>query len=877
MNNRLLLGGLVALSAPFAGRAQFGDTPGEGPQVPLPAAQIMTPAPAQSPAAELATFQLPPGFRIELVAAEPTVHDPVAAAYDGNGDIWVAEMTPFNAGLLKDDPDLTGGAREVPAGKIVKLESTRHDGVYDRRTVWLDGLRAPRAISFVHDGLLIADPPNLWLARDAHGTGKCDEKKLLVSDFGAPGSEEGSANGLLWGRDNLLHNISFEYDYRYKAGAVERLSILVRGQFGLAQDDYGRLFYSRNSDQLRSDLYSPQYNLRNPHVTELPWANVRVALDQIVWPSHPTPAVNRGYRRGVAGQQTGGLRDDATLLEVTAACSAQVYRATNFPTRFYGNVFVPEPAANLIHRDVLLEAEGRILAADGYEGREFLTSTDSRFRPVALTIAPDGSMLVVDFYRGLLEDYHMMTSYLRAQTKGRDLDAPLFGQGRLWRIVYEGGPLQKQHPDLYHRTSAELAGLLVERNSWWREWAQREIVERGDQSAVPALVDLARRGAEDFTRVAAWWTLDGLHATSVDLLKAGLTDRSAKVRSAVVRLHERWLREGKTDDVLAQLAPLARDQEPEVVVQLALSVGEASTPKAMDLLAEILWQAGDHPYIPKAIATGLKGREAAFFDQIARELPRVGPRPDVQSMLTVLSSAIVHEGNAAQTTELVRKIAKGDALPEWARRAALTGFENLSKPAFRRTMGRSRIPSVAMLQPLTNAGSSTIAAAAKPLIDRLARIEQQDRSRTVAAPLTAAEQERVAAGKTVYQICSACHGTEGTGLPNVAPSLVDSHWVVGRPEILIRILLNGKEGTPGFPGAMPPLGAGFDDAKIAEVLTYIRNSWGLQAGAVNAETVAAVRKSLGDRQAPWTDSALQRAEADMGRKQNSHGVDSARE
>src|SRR5581483_10429463 len=292
LSNAFPLGLWLVAGALTPLRGQMGDTAGEGPQVPLPAARKTAPAVVQSPAEELATFQLPPGFRIELVAAEPLVHDPVAAAYDHQGNLWVAEMTRFNAGLIQDIPPLAGGAAVVPPGKIVKLESSRHDGHYDRRTVWLDDLNNPRAIAIMHDGILVADPPNLWLARDAHGSGKCDEKKLVAGDYGVPGSEEGSANGLLWGRDNILHNISYEYDYRYAHGTVEKWPILVRGQFGLAQDDFGRLFFSRNSDQLRSDLYAPRYNVRNPHLTDLPWANVRIALDQIVWPSHPTPAVN---------------------------------------------------------------------------------------------------------------------------------------------------------------------------------------------------------------------------------------------------------------------------------------------------------------------------------------------------------------------------------------------------------------------------------------------------------------------------------------------------------------------------------------------------------------------------------------------------------
>jgi hypothetical protein len=81
------------------------------------------------------------------------------------------------------------------------------------------------------------------------------------------------------------------------------------------------------------------------------------------------------------------------------------------------------------------------------------------------------------------------------------------------------------------------------------------------------------------------------------------------------------------------------------------------------------------------------------------------------------------------------------------------------------------------------------------------------------------------------------------------------------PEIAIRIILCGKEGTPGFPGPMPPIGGTFSDDQIAEVLTYVRNSWGLHLGAVNNETVEKVRAAVGSRQAPWTDAELRRVES----------------
>jgi len=114
-------------------------------------------------------------------------------------------------------------------------------------------------------------------------------------------------------------------------------------------------------------------------------------------------------------------------------------------------------------------------------------------------------------------------------------------------------------------------------------------------------------------------------------------------------------------------------------------------------------------------------------------------------------------------------------------------------------------------------------------------------------------------------ICAACHQPTGTGLPHVAPSLVESHWVTGNPEVLARIVFNGKEGTPGFASSMPPVGGTFSDEQVAAVLTYIRNSWDLHEGAVPLGSVAKVRQEIAGRVGAWTDAQLARVSSQLAR------------
>jgi mono/diheme cytochrome c family protein len=150
------------------------------------------------------------------------------------------------------------------------------------------------------------------------------------------------------------------------------------------------------------------------------------------------------------------------------------------------------------------------------------------------------------------------------------------------------------------------------------------------------------------------------------------------------------------------------------------------------------------------------------------------------------------------------------------------------------------------------------------LSSRLGKIEAVARARASEShPLTPDEQKLYEEGRVTYQICAACHQANGGGQTNLAPSLVDSYWVSANPEVLVRIILNGKEGTPGFPGSMPAIGNSFSNEQIAGVLTYIRNSWGLHYGAVSLATVDKSRKENGARVSDWTDALLRALEFDL--------------
>jgi glucose/arabinose dehydrogenase len=567
--------------------------------------KVSADSPPLSPEDALKTFYMPPGYHVELVASEPLIQEPVALDWDLDGRLWAVEMPGFMA-------DIRGSNEHEPIGRVVVLEDTNADGVMDKRTVFADGLVLARSLKVLDRGVLVAEPPNVWLLRDTNGDLRSDSRERITDQYGRfEGDPQNNANGFYWGLDNRMYTAGqSNIQLRLKDGVFEVQPTLSRGEWGVSQDDSGRTYRNTNESALHVDLVPTSYYARNPNLVRTRGSYERLADDNpdlnIVWPVRPNPGTNRAYQLGID-------RDDGSLSRFTSVCAPLVYRGDRLPEELYGNVFVAEPAANLVSRLIVSDDVRMLRARKAYDRGEFLASTDERFRPVYLTNAPDGTLYIADMYRGIIEHRISVTEYLRDQIQARKLDRPT-GYGRIYRVVHDSTSRDTSNP-FARATLQQLVEALAHPNGWRRDTAQRLLVERGGRTMVPRLTHLATQAGDWRTRVHALWTLDGLDAIEPSVVMTALHDSNRDVRVSAIRIAERWLGENAHP---IQAAVLERLDDPDWAVQqqLAASLGALPLAARESAAVDVLERYGNDPVVMDATLSGLRGSESLVLERL---------------------------------------------------------------------------------------------------------------------------------------------------------------------------------------------------------------------------------------------------------------------
>ncbi|OJU09293.1 MAG: hypothetical protein BGN86_01590 [Caulobacterales bacterium 68-7] len=590
-------------------------------------------------------------------------------SWDFDGRLWVIEYPTY---MLNGAID--GSMMFLPKSRVSVLESTKGDGVFDKKTVFADGLVLPRSVLVLGPGdVLVHEPNGVFRMRDTNGDLKADTKEQVLGSFGAfKGDVEHTGNGLFWGLDNVIYNSEIGLAMKWKAGKLEPILAASSGQYGVTMDDYGRLYRETNSSAPTVSYVADSYYARNPLLPRkrgvAEWVGGPSRDANVVWPIRPTPGQNRGYTANY-------FRADGTARELTAAGGLHLYRGAAMPD-LAGDIVTTEPSGNLVARYRTYDTGSGVYLRKAYEQGEFMASTDERFRPVYVTSGPDGAVYVADMYSGVIQSTAYITQYLANYIRRNKLDDEGGENGRIFRITQDGAKLASGKPNLSKASPAQLVASLASPDGWRRDMAQRFIVAQNVRAAVAPLGKLLQTSKDPLARVHALWTLDGLDAITPEQVLAAYRDPSRDVRAAAIRISERWLGDAASPVTQAYLAMIGNaGGDWAVQYQLAASAGALGDgQRVKGILAAADAYGGDYIALDAALS-GLKLTDVApAAKQYLAETGRQEWSQAREQALTTLSTAVLRGGSPAEVGDLLTTLAAADT-PAWQKAAILTASE----------------------------------------------------------------------------------------------------------------------------------------------------------------------------------------------------------
>lgn len=566
-----------------------------------------------APAAALATLVVEPGYRVDPIATEPLVQSPVAIAFDDRGRLFVAENRGY------PDP-LEGQPAAKPEGVIALLTDTDGDGRYDARTNFATGLTYPNGLMVWDGGVFVTVAPDLLYLKDTDGDGVADVRRVELTGFNAnrtaqirfshptlgPDGWIYLTSGLNGGRVTspahperaAVEFASSDSRFNPRTGAFELVG--GQGQYGLTFDDHGRRFICANRHPMWQVVLEPQQLTRNPNLafSETVQEVSTVGAEARVWPL---------TRDLTTASFIPSLINTPHAGTFTSASGVHIHRGDALPDGHKGSVFITESAQNLVQRQVR-EANGVTFRSHpAREGVEFLASADTWFRPVFAANGPDGALYVVDMYRKDIDH----PAYVPEASRGLFDFTAGKERGRIYRLAAQGRPVARTVVDLADAPIDALVAYLEHPNAWWREGAQRRLVERNAQDATARLRALAASGGE-FGRLHALWTLDALGAIDDDDILRALRDPLAPIRENAVRIAERRI--PSSPRLLDAVIALSGDADARVRLHVALAVGASAERRTIDALAVIARRDGADRWVRAAVFSSLRDQSAAFLE-----------------------------------------------------------------------------------------------------------------------------------------------------------------------------------------------------------------------------------------------------------------------
>ncbi|WP_339730765.1 discoidin domain-containing protein [uncultured Gimesia sp.] len=682
-----------------------------------------------SPEESMKRIHVATGYRLELVAAEPMIEEPVLCVWDGNGRMYVAEMRTYMQ-------DADGIEQDLPKSRVSLLEDTDGDGRMDKVTRFIDNMVLPRMILPLDDRIIVNETytEDYYSYRDTNGDGVADEKILLYPGGKAGGNLEHQNSALTWGLDNWIYSArQGTQRHRYRNGKWESERIYGdNGQWGLAMDDVGRFFLSAAGGE------KPAYGFQQlPQYGRMQLPGELESNFEAVYPIVEMVDVQGGLGR--VDKERGGLN------RFTGCAGQSIFRGDQLPDDFYGDYILPEPVGRLVRRAKVTQIDGKRVLSNAYENSEFIASTDKNFRPLWSATGPDGCLYIVDMYRGIIQEgnWTKKGSYLRGVIDKEGF-AKNIGRGRIYRVVHDS-TVRQASPKLLDLSTAQLVEELSHPNGWRRDTAQKLIVLRNDKSVVPTLEQLAQAGDSPLGRMHALWTLDGLEAITKSMILTALGDSDPRVKQAAMRLSEPLLADEA--DLVKQVADAGYDDDTSVVVQAVNSLRYAKSDLGRQLISEFAAAYVENDLVLVSAQASLRYREGGdqptFTNLDAKTLAQMKQGYQTYTLLCIRCHG--HDGKGALSSDglqLAPSLAKSPRLlanPELPARILLHGLsgpiEGKKYPGLMESMKRQDDAWIASA--LTYVRNSFGNAGSAVTVEDVARVRSMTHDRT--QPYTIAE------------------------------------------------------------------------------------------------------------------------------------------
>jgi putative membrane-bound dehydrogenase-like protein len=603
-------------------------------------------------------FEIQDGFNVELVANEPLIYDPVDLEFNEKGDAMVLEMP--------------GYPMEDKQSRLLVLKDNNKDGVYDSTIVFKDNLGLADSFMPYKKGVLVAAPPYLLQLHDENGDYKVEKVDTLMGGF-AKENLQHNYNGLTYGIDNWIYAANGGNDgkpywwgdtttamdlrgqdlrFNLETRQMERLGE-SSGGFGLAMDEYGRFFETHNLTHI-SHLVFPDRYLKGRQI--LPENTLQNISD------HEEDGLARIFP---IGEQEDRVNHPEQSGYFSGSCGVTYYGGGAFGEKYNNTVWVADVVLNLIHVDKIKPNGASFTASRIFENKDFLASSDRAFRPVNMSVGPDGSMNIIDIHRKVIEHPEWIPDEIE---KTLDLNAGK-NQGRIYKI----SSTNKSFDFKQFSSSEGLLESLKNPNQWVRNTAHRLLMENVLSNETFLGLKKLLESDNALARLHAIWILTYSGKLTPNEVLAALQDKNAAIRESVLKISENYLTE--SESILNEVIGLLNDSDARVRMQAALSLSTLPEnhpfyKKNQDLILQSLAKTAKLPndeWNVAAITLAAQIQTVELFAQISQEknvnssllaslaLNISGETENVLSILRYLSTSPISD---KEKTLVVSQLAK---------------------------------------------------------------------------------------------------------------------------------------------------------------------------------------------------------------------------